>query len=140
MAGEWTYHDWTATNVEGDTLTTPGVVLVLDVPNCLQQKVAVALPDATSDPPIGVLVDKVRLSPLDQTVEPNQPVRIRTHGAFWIPCTAAVVTAGDFVAIGDTTGRVVTATTGLIVGRALTTTSGTLGDTALVLLMIGSKL
>jgi len=142
MAGEWTAHDWTATNVANANLQTPGVVMAIDVANSLAQKVAVAI-CAAAGHPIGVLVDKVKLD-INGAVLPGQGVHIRSHGSFWLPCTAAVVTAGDYVAVSGAAGFVATAVRAAagaqptpIVGQALTTTSGTLGDTALVLLMIG---
>jgi hypothetical protein len=139
--GEATIHDITFLNV-GNANLLPGAVVVLDVANSTGGP-SVALPSGALAQPIGVVVEKTKLNPVDATVMAGQGIGIRTWGiAFCL--TSGVVAIGDMVSIANTTGQVQTqarAGAGVqpvpIVGRALTASGGA-GASVMVLLMIGS--
>jgi hypothetical protein len=103
----------------------------------------VALPAAALNRPIGVIVDKTKLSPVDSSVEPGQGIGVRMYG--WAFClTSGAVAIGDMVSIANTSGQVQTqarAGAGVqpvpIVGMALTASSGA-GQSVQVALMIGA--
>jgi hypothetical protein len=139
--GEATIHDLTFLNV-GNANLLPGAVVVLDTANSTGGP-SVALPGGALAQPVGVVVEKTKLNPVDATVMAGQGIGIRTWGiAFCI--AAGVIAIGDMVSVANTTGQVQTqarAGAGVqpvpVVGRAYTAASGATQG-VMVMLMIGS--
>jgi hypothetical protein len=139
--GEFTIKDPTFLNV-ANTAFTPGQVVILDIANSTNGP-SVALPGAALVEPIGVIVDKTKLSPIDSSVEPNQGIGVRQIGWAWCIASGAVA-IGDHVSVANTSGQVQTqarAGAGVqpvpIVGRAYTAASSA-GQGVLVNLTIGA--
>lgn len=142
MAGESPVLVQTFDNV-GLANPNPYSVLEIDASNSDTIKTSAKLPTAADSECIGVLYDRAKVD-TNAAVVANSGFAVRIQGI--ARCVAAsAITAGDFVAVQDNTGRVSTqakATAGVvlvpIVGRALTS-AGAANDTILVLLMIGAR-
>lgn len=138
--GEKTIADITWLNV-GLANLQPGQVVCLDIANSTNGP-SVMLPTGALTEPVGVVVDKTKLSAIDQSIVSGQGIAIRTWGiAFCL--AASAISIGDHVSIANTSGQVQTqarAGAGVqpvyIVGRALTAASG-VGQGVMTLLMIG---
>jgi hypothetical protein len=142
MAGEAPILVQTFDNV-GLANPNPYSVMELDVSNSDAVRTSAKLPTAADSECIGVLYDRAKLD-TNGNVVANSGFALRMQGI--ARCVAAsAITAGDFVAVQDNTGRISTqakATAGNllipIVGRALTTCANA-NETVLVLLMIGAR-
>jgi hypothetical protein len=139
--GELTWKDVTFLNVAAVNLQ-PGNVVILDVANSGGGP-AVTLPGAALAEPLGVCVEKTKLSALDQSVVAGQGMDVRIWGIAYT-VSAGAIAIGDHLSVANTQGQVQTqARAGAgtqpvpIVGRALTAASGA-GQGVMTLLMIGA--
>ena len=144
MTGDLYLGDWTGDNVGGANILA-GSVVILDTANSVAPKTAVKLPTAASVDPIGVAMENTKLDNTGAVVV-GTGQQVRTFGIAWCNvAAAATVNVRDRVAIGDTSGNVVTvAQTAAgsqpkpIVGVALSSCSAAAAGTQiLVLLQIG---
>jgi hypothetical protein len=141
VAGEFEIGDQTYDNVANVNFK-PFTCVDIDVSNSGAIVTAV-LQATTATEVLGVCYDQSHLNP-DGTVTSGSAVAVRTFGI--AKCLAhAAITVGAYVSVGFTDGSVAAKTQaaagaqpGAIVGRALNSASG-IGDTILVLLMIGAR-
>lgn len=138
--GEATIHDITWLNV-GNANLLPGQTVVLDIANSGGGP-SVMLPTGALQLPVGIVVEKTKLSSVDQSILAGQGMAVRTWGIAW-GIAASAIAIGDMVSIANTSGQVQTqAKAGAgaqplpIVGRALTAASG-VGVGVMILLNIG---
>jgi hypothetical protein len=141
MADEVEIADVTFANVGLNNFATPRRVVVLDVANSTNTISAVGFPAGAGGQPLGVSVDKTKLTPA-ATVPAGEGLAVRIWGIVKVEVSAAVA-AGAFVANANALGQVVTQAKAIagaqplpIVGYALTSAAG-VGEQIRVLLMIG---